>query len=401
MSTINLEMLLGACSPGGPSCLSVRTELAPAAGPEAAVAPAKFVRGSQSCYAYERRFINGIPQDTVLIDSKQSQLNRAEAALVQAIRDHHAVITRIPRIEIVYERDGVEERYSDLELPHRAFDGHIRAGSIDGTPTTQHPAYRALRDATPLNARALLETSPATLNFGGWDSTRRSHQGRWRSVLSGEIIGVCASTEEPKRGGARVDPVGMQVLLGAKDMEMLLDAMGGELSPKLVAQVKKDIEKAKGAPISASRFGLGGIPPSLEALGGVACSRIVRAHVLSFATLRQIRFGEITPEATVAARAVLAAIAINGLARSNAELYLRANCDLVETSPISAIVDRRNGKDEPVNFPDIPAADALLAEAIGLAEQAMELDFHGLALEVKGDPAIVIGVLDTDDGVES
>jgi len=55
--------------------------------------------------------------------------------------------------------------------------------------------------------------------------------------------------------------------------------------------------------VSASMLGLGGIPPTLEALAGVACHRIIRSHVLSFAALRQIRFGS-SPEGDAACRAL-------------------------------------------------------------------------------------------------
>ena len=87
MISLDFNTLLEACSPGGPSCLNARSELLPAGGPESAVAPAKFApqRGTESIYAYERRFVDGTVRETVLIDSKQSQLNRAEAALVGAL----------------------------------------------------------------------------------------------------------------------------------------------------------------------------------------------------------------------------------------------------------------------------------------------------------------------------
>jgi len=76
----------------------------------------------------------------------------------------------------------------------------------------------------------------------------------------------------------------------------------------------------------------------METLAGVACHRIVRSHVLSFAALRQIRFGA-GPDGDAACRALLAALALAALARSDAELVLRANCDLVEAGP--AQVPRR------------------------------------------------------------
>jgi CRISPR-associated protein Csb1 len=306
LTTITLELLTKASLPGGASCLTSVTELEPAAGAQASVAPAKFASTDKNDmkgeYAYERRFLDGVPRDAVLIDSKQSQLNRCEITLAQAVSDQHPTLSRVPRIEVVYTRNGATEVYSDLTLPHRVYDGHIRAGTVDGTPVTQLDQYRNIRNATPANARALLDASPVSLIFGCWDSSRATRQGRWRSALVGEIIGFCADRRPALRGGARVDPVGMQVLLGENEFKVIADAQRAELTGKTYDKAVKAAkparnEKAKREAASASMLGLGGIPPTLDSLGGVACERIIRSHVLSFATLRQLRFGA-NPRAT-------------------------------------------------------------------------------------------------------
>lgn len=64
MSTLDLDHLLRAVSPGGPSCLSSTTELQPAGGPHSSAAPAKYTgkdtRGNDTAsYAYEQRFLDG------------------------------------------------------------------------------------------------------------------------------------------------------------------------------------------------------------------------------------------------------------------------------------------------------------------------------------------------------
>jgi CRISPR-associated protein Csb1 len=401
VSTIDLELLFGASSPGGASCLTSVTELEPAGGPHASVAPAKFaVRGDgKGAYAYERRYLDGEIRQAVLIDSKQSQLNRCEQALQQAIVDGHSVLSRLPRIVVAYERDGVVEEYSDLTLPHRAFDGHIRAGTVDGGPVTQLGAYRALRDATPANARALLDASPVSLVFGSWDSSRAARQGRWRSVLIGEIVGFCADDRPALRGGARVDPVGMSIELGEVALKGLAASQRAELSGKTYDKVIKEAAKAAGDKrVSASMLGLGGIPPSLETLAGVACHRIIRSHVLSFATLRQMRFGA-GPEGDAACRALLAALALNTLARSDAELYLRANCDLREASPAAVEIDQRGGGRVSLSALSIEAADGLVAAALEAAERAAGVRWQGVVLRVNGNPAIPVGAVDDEEAV--
>ncbi|MEV7227243.1 type I-U CRISPR-associated RAMP protein Csb1/Cas7u [Polymorphospora sp. NPDC051019] len=407
MRSLDFATLLAAGSPGGPSCLTSTTPLEPAGGRHASVAPAKFAERNKKggAYAYEQRFYGDESRYAVVIDSKQSQLNRAEQALAQAIDDRHPLLSRLPHVLVTYERDGNVERYYDLTLPHRVFDGHIRAGTVDGRPTTQVDAYRAARDASVTNARALLELSPISLVFGAWDSSRKSRQGRWRSALVGEIIGFVAAgrddagnlrlPEPGKRGGARVDPVGMQINLGGDAMKRLANGQRGEMSTATVDKIVKAAGAKSGAPQSASTLGLGGIPPMLEQLAGVACDAIIRTHVLSFATLRQMRFGA-GPEGDAACRALLAALALNALARADAELYLRANCDLVEASAPSVKIDQRRGTFLEVEPLDIDTADLLLGEALAHAEKAADVKWSGVALRVTGNPDIVSGAVDAE-----
>ena len=392
MSTITLQHLLDACSPGGASVLTSVTPLEPAAGPHASVAPAKFVSGSKSVFAYERRFWNGEAVTAVLIDSKQSQNNRLEAAVSAAIADEDPVLARTPRIELRFE-DG--QVYSDLDLPHRAFDGQIRAGTINGEPVTSVEEYRKLRDATVNHARPLLERSPMTLLLGGWDASRKSHQGRYRSILVGEIIGILADQDggaeanQSKRGGARIDPLGARIQLDRAGRKAIADAQKEELSKKTY-----DNSIGKNEKEGLARLGIGGIPPSLEQLGGVTCQAIIRSHVLSFAALRALRFDSPTPEGDVACRALLAALALNGLARSDAELLLRANCDLVETGPAVVTLDKRYGQKESFEPLSIDQAQELLSAAIDHAIQAANLTWDGSILVVEGNPTILAAAAD-------
>ena len=396
MSTITLQHLLDACSPGGASVLTSVTPLEPAAGPHASVAPAKYLEGkgrdAKSVFAYERRFWNGEAVTAVVIDAKPSQINRVEATMSAAIADEDPILTRTPRIELRFE-DG--QVYSDLDLPHRAFDGQIRAGTINGQPVTSVEEYRKLRDATVNHARPLLERSPMTLLLGGWDASRKSHQGRYRSILVGEIIGILADQDggaeanQSKRGGARIDPLGARIQLDRAGRKAIADAQKKELSKKTYDNSVGSDEK-KGL----ARLGIGAIPPSLEQLGGVTCQAIIRSHVLSFAALRALRFDSPTPEGDVACRALLSALALNGLARSDAELLLRANCDLVETGPAVVALDKRYGQKESFEPLSIDQAQELLSAAIDHAIQAANLTWDGSVLVVDGNPAILAAAAD-------
>lgn len=420
-TTITLADLIKNVELGGGSVITSITELEPAAGPHASVAPAKFVDDKKSVFAYETRYIveeiqnpedsedaekvvKGKSQKVVLIDSKQSELNRAEAAIEQGRQYGDEAVVKIPRAVVTYKTENGPVEYSDMELSHRIFDGHFRAGRVDGKPITENDQYRALRNCTPADMSALLNTAPAALLFGAWDSTRKSNQVRLRSALVGEIIGVLADQEpgaehrQARRGGARVDAVAASVKLAPKDMESLVNDQEAELSPKNIKKNRDAIaaaSKAKNkdaAHVSASGIGLGSIPPSLEETGAVACRRIIRSWVLSLATLRQLRFGQDETkdkDKNIAARALLAALGLNAIARAERELYIRANCDLIESSAPVVTLDQRSGKKKEFAPLTVEDTDQLLLEAIKKAKEVGVADWNGQTFNVEGNPSII------------
>lgn len=394
MEVLNIGHLQGAVKAGGPSTLSSVTPLSPAAGPHASVAPARYLKGSNPTYIYEDRYVDGQPVTTVLIDSKSSVANRMEDAILAAIIEGHELLSRLPRIEVRYEEpDGVARTFSCLELPHRAYDGHIRAGSIGGKPTTQVDEYIAARNSDPSNALVMANTSFATVAFGGWDSSRRARQGRFPSLMVGEILGVLANQEsaEPRpaqHSGARVDPVAMGFEFKPAQIASLADAQSAELSPKLLR---------KKSTMKASQLGLGAIPPQADGLAGIATRQIIRTHVLSFALLRRMRFGSDDREANEAIRVLIAATLLNAMARSDAELYLRANCHLVEAGSPTVTMDGRLGESAQLAPLTVPVADALLEEAHETASR-YGIDWQGVTLHVDGNPLVIGAIDDSDDG---
>ena len=399
-NVITLADLIENVKLGGGSVITSITELEPAAGPHASVAPAKFVDGSKSVFAYENRYIEDDAQKVVLIDSKQSELNRAEAAIEQGRQYGDEAAVKIPRAVVTYKTENGSVEYTDMELSHRIFDGHFRAGRVDGKPITENDQYRALRNCTPADMSALLNTAPATLLFGAWDSTRKSNQVRLRSALVGEIIGVLADQDpgaehrQARRGGARVDAVAASVKLAPKDMESLVNDQANELSPGNLKKNRDAIaaaSKAKNkdaAHVSASSIGLGSIPPVLEETGAVACRRIIRSWVLSLATLRQLRFGT-DEKKNVAARALLAALGLNAIARAERELYIRANCDLIESAAPVVTLDQRFGEKKTFAPLTVKQADQLLLEAIKKAKEVGVADWNGQTFNVEGNPSII------------
>lgn len=420
-NNITLADLIENVKLGGGSVITSSTELEPAAGPHASVAPAKYVDGkgqaAKSVFVYETRYIvekpedqdepkkeeaktaenavKGKPQTVVLIDSKQSELNRAEAAIEQGRQYGDEAVVKIPRAVVTYQTENGPVEYTDLELSHRIFDGHFRAGTIDGKLITENDDYRALRNCTPADMSALLNTAPAALLFGAWDSTRKSNQVRLRSALVGEIIGVLADQkrtgeeQQARRSGARVDAVAASVKLAPRDMESLVNDQEAELSPGNIGARRNEIKKAKADDrISASHLGLGSIPPSVEEIGGVACRRIIRSWVLSLASLRQLRFGQDETK-NVAARALLAALGLNAIARAERELYIRANCDLIESSAPVVTLDQRFGEKKTFAPLTVEHTDQLLLEAIENAKEAGVADWNGQTFNVDGNPIII------------
>lgn len=387
---LTLETLLAACAPGGASVLTIVTELRPAAGPHGAVAPPRYVSGRDATYCYETRYVDGEAQTVVLLDGKSSQLNRVEEQISMAVKAGVEPLCLTPTIAVDYDGDV----FLDMDLPHRAWDGHIRAASIDGTPVAQHDAYIAARNCTPADVRALLELSPISLPAGSWDSTRSAHQARFRSVLVAEIIGVLADQstphpETPRRGGARRDEIAPSVRVSGPDMKKLVKDQEHELSGANLKRIEETIKKSKET-VSASTLGLGSIPPTLSTLGLVSCKRIIRSQVLSFAALRQLRFGG-SMEADAACRALLAALMLAGLARANDELVLRANCDLTEAAAPVMELDLRNGRKAELATLRPEEADELLTQAIAEARRVADIRWEGQQLQVTGNPIILKG----------
>lgn len=393
---LTLEDLQSTCSPGGASVFTSVCRLAPAVGPHGTVAPAKYLSGkgnnAKPVYAYTPTIVDGAPATAVVLSSKQDQAHRRQMALGSAMTDEahpaHALMRRVPRITLRY--DGSDALYTDFDLPHRFTDGHIRAGMHDSVPVPATNTYRAARDVTMRNMLPLFNLSPISVVHGAWDASRRSNQVRLSSAMVSEIIGVLADQGPGRmdtllRGAARVDPVAASIQLDKVDIKRIADRQKDELSEKTYKKISK-----------ASELGLGNIAPSLESIGTVACSDIIRSTVLSFAMLRQLRFGG-SSEQDVAFRTVLAALALLGMALSDEELYLRANCHLVESGEPEVKLDGRYGRSTRLAPISPELAINLLAQAFDYAAKAGDFAWDGQVFEVVGDPVILAKSTEDDE----
>jgi CRISPR-associated protein Csb1 len=284
----------------------------------------------------------------------------------------------------------------DLSLPHRAFDAHVRAGSQGGAPVVSTPWYRALRDATHADLSPVFATSPATMAFGGWDSTRGRGQLRLRSLYVSELYGVVAEHEDvvSRRSGARIDPLGQDFHLTPDEFERLLGRQREHMSPKTVKAREKEIVDArkKKATLSASTLGLGGVPPATEVPFGVSVPEVRRARTYSLAGLRRLRFGGDEGE-DVCARSALLAMLLLGAAYADADPEIRAYCDVAAPRG-ELLLD-----DQPIELDvSIEACSAFLASAI--ERLPTRLAWTGQSQRIEGDVALDRGATgDLDEGV--
>lgn len=394
MTKLSVEMLMDASKAGGAAAMSSVTRLEPAGGEHALVAPAKYASGSRGTYVFETREIDGHPTKTVLIDSRSSMANRIEDGLSKGIKEGNEVLCAMPKIRVTYKNaeGDIVAMETDLDLPHRAFDGHIRLGfDADDKNMAENEVYFAARNSTLDDMSALFDISPITCVLGGWDSTRKSRQVRLAAAVTGEIVGILSdqTANDPqtlvtKRSGARVDPVGAGIYFDQKTAVEIGERIGHPID-------KKDIKNGK---VSGSAFVIGAIPPGVDALDGVAASKIIRTRVLSFATFRSMSFGK-GAEGDAAIRALLAAVAIDGMVRSDSELLLRANAHLVEAEAPKTLIHGRYGKVIEIDPMTVNEADELLKAAYDNARNIAGVVWEGQTLEVAGEPAVVAGIDDT------
>lgn len=301
-ASLTFEQLTKAVA-GHATAIRCRTRLQPAAGHGTKVFPPTHKGG---VYAMEKRRlpIEGSHGETreadcVLLDSVQSQANRIEDALQDAL-DRKLISIPVIVVEFGDEIADVQ-RVTSLQAPHRAADAILRDSLLDGTPFRQSDVGKAITDSSLNNATALFRHCPHALILGVWDSTgpKGGAGAKFARALVSEIVGVDAVIG--KKTSSRIDP-----LQSRKSAKVVKEKDG---SWKLAED-----EKAKGA-LSPSEINHGNIPPSVSD-GSATIAYADHTAVLSLPQLRRLRFpidGTLDPKVDDAARTVLAALALVGL----------------------------------------------------------------------------------------
>jgi CRISPR-associated protein Csb1 len=355
-----LDRLLAGVAVGGEvGALRITATYQPTGGSGAKVFPPTYPgeKKGESKYLLEIRYLDGSATETVLIDSVQSQANRLEEALVDAI---DGGLVRLPFIETAADIGGIAFRVTTLDAPHRSPDAYFRdSETAGGTAFDDSEVGQALRAADERNARALYRHSPADLVLGVWDSQRGGRGLRLPRAYTSEMIGL--SPQAGMRAAGRLDPFNIPTTeVHYADGDPSVWSLDSGSLPKSVKSKKGKTSNVNHGNALAS-----------DAPGGFAVSEVHRTAVLSLKVLRRLRFpdaGEISPAADVAARAVLAAIAIVGdrVAFADSTLFLRSGCDLAVESEHAEWIGR-NGS-ERVAVPSVSEAVGLFGDAVAHAE---------------------------------
>ncbi len=349
---------------GGAVAVRSTLELAPAGGSASKVMPPTYGVDDRADhkYAVERRVDeNGEVSTTVLLDSVASQANRMEEALLDGWEREELHFT-VASVDFTGE-DGLADlgHLTSLEAPHRLADAIFRDSLLENTLFRLSDVGRAITDATPANAIALMTYCPHALLFGMWDSTgpKGGLGSKFQRSIVSEIVGFDAQTGVSV--GSRLDPfeirAGVAGIVKSNDDD--------------VWDFADDAKKG----VRPSEINHGNVTPSIDdRAGGVTISHAVQSAVISLAGLRKLKFpvdgdgnpiaGPARRSAETAARAALAAIGLAALVYQNeADFDLRSRCLLVPTGPMTFEVLGRNGE-APEKFTlDRDAAAALLSEA--------------------------------------
>jgi len=341
----------------GSVALRSRVELRPAGGDSDKVFPPTYAGG---VYATETRRIDGEAVDCVLLDSVQSQANRFESALQDAL-DRQLIA--IPCIRVSFPAQLAREfgPVTSLTVPHRCYDAILRDSMDAGIPFPKTAVGSALIDARAADATALYCHCPTVLVFGGWDSAgvRGGMGAKFTRAVSSEIVGIGAVAGV--RTSSRLDPLGIRrevgVVIQDHDLTHWRVASAGDKGAKKPSEIVH-----------------GNIAPTItEGAGGVTVDRIEQAWVLSLPALRRYRFpldGVYEEERDKAGRQVLVALALaaRALARDDG-LFLRSRCQLAPVlgagSPLEMIAP--DGSIRELDDPSTEQALGLLAEAVDAA----------------------------------
>lgn len=414
MKKLDLELLNQACSKNG-AAIRIRTKLLPVGGSDDKIFPPTYAGENHAVYALEKRRIGEREVSTVLLDSVQSQANRLEQGLLQAVEDDGL---EIPVIEVNFASafEG-RKKVTSLDAPHRIADALIRDSLViseNNLPFAASTIGRRFTASSYADATALFEYCPTALIFGVWDShgSGGGLGNKFARALVSEIVGfdVVAGVKT----GGKLDPFNIGSKIEGRiyqhkdeDEKWTFDEADAAKDKKgnSLAVGKKPEEKGK-----PSAIGHGNIPPSVVEYkdkkrdaeaepysGGVTISSALQTTVLSFPQLRRLRFpaedGVSSSGRNKAGRVVLAALALHAVALQKSDGYLlRSRSQLVpipdEPAKIQFIDE--NGKATDLDPASLTADQTLelLTSAVEAAGEA-GLTWQTTAVQMEPSPKLL------------
>ncbi len=397
------------------TALRCRLRLQPAGGPGTKVFPPTYEGG---LYALEERRIPDYdrPVRCVLMDSVQSQANRMEEAMQQAVDDGRLAL---PLVEVdftpYFPGDGQPEdmrllepigKVSSLQAPHRIVDAILRDSVVveeqrkpfRASNVRQESSHgRRLREAAAHHATPLFELCPTALLFGMWDSTgpKGGLGAKFERAIVSEIVGINAVLGA--KTSSRIDPLGIQLKAGP--LYRTSEPLGWTLNPeKAVKEKGKPVLLGKtGRPSEANH---GNVTPTISERdrqgeylgGGVTIDYAEQSIVLSLPALRRLRFpinGRYDRQADEAAWTVLTALGLcAAILADDAGLDLRSRCLLWPEEPLKWELLGRPGEIQSDIVLDAEAALRLFREAIDEARKC-GLPWRTTPLQLQPAPELV------------
>ena len=316
----------------------------------------------------------------MLLDSVQSQANRMELALQEAV---DAGKIKMPLVVVDFtefdptgdlEADERAGRLIDrvgkitsLQVPHRLADATLRYSELNGVPFRKSDKGKALNTVSPTNATPLFELCPTALLFGMWDSTgpKGGLGAKFERAMVSEIVGIGAVVGDLRRG-VRRDPLGT-----SKDVAVIPSE----------DRTAFRVAEGKNQGVRPSELGLASVPFPRQTdqktrenyYDGVTIEYAEQTTTLSLICLRRLRFplnGQPPQdEVDVAARTVLAALGLCAATLAfEAGTDLRSRCLLWPDGPMGWELLARPGTEPEQFLLTGKAAVDLLNEAVKQAK---------------------------------
>lgn len=377
---VDLLRILQDAVKGNAAAFRCRRRLQPAGGEGDKVFPPTF---AGAVYATEKRRLPGKNEavDCVLLDSVQSQANRMELALQEAIE---AGRIAMPLLEVDFtEHDpkgdaSADEnadrlidavgKVSSLQVPHRLADAILRDSELDGKPFRESQLGKTLNTVSLANATPLFQLCPTALLFGMWDSTgpKGGLGAKFERAIVSEVVGVDAAIGDLRRG-IRYDPLGIRAAVKVRK------------SPDRQWKVAEDGDRHAVSPSEVNHSNVP-FPKQREKktdknyYDGATIEYAEQTTTLSLICLRRLRFpthGRANPEANDAARTVLAALGLCAATLAfESGMGLRSRCLLWPSGPMEWELLAQPGETPRKFAVTTDNAVALLKEAVSSAKAA-------------------------------